>query len=66
MVGRRKLTLVSSNLIGVLIILSTQFVKQHVILDLVSAIILGEFIFGPVTNVYYDILALNMKKKMES
>ncbi|KYH28972.1 MULTISPECIES: phosphatase PAP2 family protein [Clostridium] len=66
MVARREIMLFSFNIIGILIILSTQFVKQHVILDLIAAIILGEFIFGPVINIYYDILALNMKKKMES
>jgi hypothetical protein len=34
------------NAIGVLIILSTVFVKQHVVIDIFSAIILAEVIYG--------------------
>jgi hypothetical protein len=33
-------------IIGILIILSTQFIKQHVILDIVSSIILVEIVFN--------------------
>lgn len=32
-------------IIGIFIILSTQFIKQHVILDLITAIVLGEIIY---------------------
>jgi membrane-associated phospholipid phosphatase len=39
-----------SNIIGILIIISTQFVKQHVILDLVFAMLLCEVIFRFVNN----------------
>ncbi|KOA21510.1 PAP2 superfamily protein [Clostridium homopropionicum DSM 5847] len=41
-----KLILKLVNIIGILIIISTQFVKQHVILDLLSGIILGETVFA--------------------
>jgi hypothetical protein len=34
--------------IGVLIILSTQFIKQHVLLDVLSAILLGEYVYRAV------------------
>jgi len=40
-----KLILKIVNIIGILIIISTQFVKQHVILDLLAGIILGETVF---------------------
>jgi membrane protein DedA with SNARE-associated domain len=40
---------------GGLIIISTQFVKQHVILDMIFAIILGEVIF-------YFVYKLNIEK----
>lgn len=63
------------NITGILIILSTLFVKQHVILDAISAILLVDIIFYFVTN--YDgekVLSwpkklyslLTMKKKLES
>lgn len=39
------------NIIGILIIISTQFVKQHVILDLIFAVLLCEVIFRFVSNV---------------
>ncbi|MGH4137513.1 phosphatase PAP2 family protein [Clostridium sp.] len=47
------------NIIGVLIIVSTQFIKQHVILDLVFAVILSEVIFRFINNIkkeHIDIL----------
>lgn len=40
-----KLILKLVNVIGILIIFSTQFVKQHVILDLLAGSILGETVF---------------------
>ena len=36
--------------LGTLIIMSTQFVKQHVILDLIFAILLGNIVFNIVNN----------------
>jgi hypothetical protein len=39
--------------IGILIILSTQFVKQHVIMDLVTAVILGEMIYKYIARRLY-------------
>lgn len=59
---------------GILIILATQFVKQHVILDVIVAIILCEviyrFIVGPVLErsflwIKKFCLWLTMKKKLE-
>lgn len=38
------------NIVGVLIIISTQFVKQHVVLDLIFALLLCEVIFRIVDN----------------
>ena len=38
------------NIIGILIIISTQFVKQHVVLDLIFAILLSEVIFRLVSK----------------
>ena len=38
------------NIIGILIIISTQFVKQHVVLDLVFAILLSEVVFRVVSS----------------
>lgn len=63
------------NIIGISIIISTQFVKQHVILDLISAIILGEILFAIAMVGYYreEIIwrkrqysSLMMKKKLEN
>jgi hypothetical protein len=59
--------------IGILIILATQFVKQHVILDLAIAIILGEviyrFIAEPVSKISFICIKklclwLNIGKKL--
>lgn len=66
---------VSVNIMGVLIILSTQFVKQHVVLDMVSAIIMNEIIFRIVTEIGEEgvkvwvkkiFSLLMMKKKLEN
>lgn len=43
--SKKKPVLILSNTIGILIILSTIFVKQHVILDVIASIVLGETIF---------------------
>lgn len=42
---KNKLNKIGINFIGIFIILSTQFVKQHVILDLISGIILAEILY---------------------
>ncbi|WP_066496295.1 phosphatase PAP2 family protein [Abyssisolibacter fermentans] len=64
-----------TNIIGILIILSTQFVKQHVILDLIFAILLGEIVYKIVEFLSNDggvilkkkiISLLTMKKKLEN
>ncbi|QGU94828.1 hypothetical protein GOM49_06705 [Clostridium bovifaecis] len=60
-VSKKKLILLSSNIIGALII-STQFVKQHVILDLIAAILLGELIFKTSIEGYYQVSLFTMKK----
>ena len=39
------------NIIGILIIISTQFVKQHVVLDLIFAMLLCEVIYRVVNNI---------------
>ena len=46
------------NIIGILIIISTQFVKQHVILDLIFAVLLCEVIFRFVSNVKKEDIAI--------
>ncbi len=43
---KNKLNSFIINSVGILIIISTQLIKQHVILDLIFAIILGEIIFN--------------------
>ena len=62
------------NIIGILIIISTQFVKQHVVLDLIFAMLLCEVIFRLVNNLgkarYYHmeketIFNLGYKKKIK-
>lgn len=61
-------------ILGILIIISTQFIKQHVLLDAIFAIILGEGIYNMIN--YYGLemikkcqqkksLLLMMKKKSE-
>lgn len=47
----RKSFKISVNVLGFLIIISTQFVKQHVIMDIFSAIFLCEVIFNSVVYV---------------
>ncbi|MCB2313119.1 phosphatase PAP2 family protein [Clostridium tagluense] len=53
------------NIIGILIIISTQFVKQHVILDLVFAILLSEVIFRFTNNAKREYIA-TMKNRLSS
>lgn len=65
-VSKKKFILLSSNIIGTLIILSTQFVKQHVILDLVAAMLLGELIFKASVEGYYQVSLFAMKNKLEN
>lgn len=45
-----------------LIILSTQFIKQHVILDLIFGILLGDGIYRVITNVNIERISLLIKK----
>lgn len=68
-------TRVIFNIIGVLIIISTQFVKQHVVLDLVFAVLLSEVIFRFINNIKkedIDILKnrlyiiYNLKRKLKN
>jgi len=49
------------NIIGLLIIVSTQFVKQHVLLDLVFAILLSEVIFRFVNSKKEIIIAMKSR-----
>ena len=49
-------------LISLLIILSTQFIKQHVILDLIFAILLAEGIYKAVDNFSLERCSLWIKK----
>ncbi|WP_291637879.1 phosphatase PAP2 family protein [Clostridium sp.] len=53
------------NIIGILIIISTQFVKQHVILDLIFAMLLSEIIFRFVNNAKKESITA-MKGKIAS
>lgn len=74
-VSKNKKIMILSNIIGISIILSTQFVKQHVILDLIFAIVLGEITFRLSIKGYCRgeelwtkrlFSLLTMKKKLES
>ncbi|MBC2579049.1 phosphatase PAP2 family protein [Clostridium sp. DJ247] len=47
---------------SMLIILSTQFIKQHVILDLIFAILLGDGIYRIITNINIERITLLIKK----
>jgi len=69
-----KLVLKIVNIIGILIIISTQFVKQHVILDLLAGMILGETAFAiSMLGIFREGILwkkkqfslLTMKKKLE-
>lgn len=53
------------NIIGILIIVSTQFVKQHVVLDLIFALLLCEVIFRFVNNVKKEHI-ITWKRKLSS
>lgn len=48
--------------IGVMIILSTQFIKQHVILDLAAAIFLGDFLYRIINLIKVEMRAIWDKK----
>lgn len=72
--SNKKITL-SVNIIGVSIILSTMFVKQHVVMDVIFAIVLGGIILKVVGTMCPDGVdvwikklcsALTMKKKLEN
>ncbi|WP_374048183.1 phosphatase PAP2 family protein [Clostridium sp. MB40-C1] len=63
------------NIVGILIILSTLFIKQHVIMDVIFAIVLGGIILKTVNVVFAEgvevwlkklFLLLTMKKKLEN
>ncbi|MCY6959094.1 phosphatase PAP2 family protein [Clostridium brassicae] len=72
--SNKKVT-ITVNIAGILIILSTLFIKQHVIMDVIFAIVLGGIILKTV-NVVFDegvevwlkklFLSLTMKKKLEN
>lgn len=47
----------------ILVMISTQFVKQHVVLDLVAAILLGEMAFKIVFKFSDEVLKIRKKKK---
>ena len=53
------------NIIGILIIISTQFIKQHVVLDLIFAMLLSEVIFRFINNYTKEDIA-KMKSKLSS
>ena len=53
------------NIIGILIIVSTQFVKQHVVLDLIFAMLLCEVIFRFVDNAKKEHI-ITWKRKLSS
>ena len=53
------------NIIGILIMISTQFVKQHVVLDLVFAILLSEVIFRVINSAKREHVII-MKSKLLS
>lgn len=69
----KKKSFLSINIIGILVILSTQFIKQHVLLDLVFAIILGEILYRIMEKIMHKesvrknkvLLWWTMKKKLE-
>ena len=50
-VDKSRIASVSIKLLAWTIIISTQFIKQHVILDAVGAIYLGEIIFNVMPNI---------------
>jgi hypothetical protein len=60
--GKNFLNLSSVYLTTVLIMLATQFIKQHVVLDLLSAIVLGSLIFDLVYSINPEALAVWLKR----
>jgi len=72
---RNKFTIMAIDIIGSLIILSTQFVKQHVILDLIAGIVMVEVVYrivvvvreiGALECIKKPFLLLTMKKKLDN
>jgi len=61
----KMVTSLSFNIIGILIIISTQFVKQHVVLDLVVAILLSEVVFRVISSDKKEHI-ITMKSKLLS
>ena len=57
------ITSIIFNIIGILIIISTQFVKQHVVLDLVFAMLLSEVIFRFINNAKKEVIT-TMKSRL--
>lgn len=55
-----------ANIVGVLIILSTIFIKQHVIMDVIFAILLGEIILTIVSGVFSEGVDVWLKKLYSS
>lgn len=54
------------NIIGWLIIISTQFVKQHVIMDLLAGLVLVEGVYKGIEYIFYNtnfIKRFDKKKK---
>lgn len=60
--GKNLLNISFVYLIAVLIMLATQFIKQHVILDLLSAVVLGSLIFDLVYYANPEVLGAWLKK----
>ncbi|MBU3144547.1 phosphatase PAP2 family protein [Clostridium sp. CF012] len=54
------------NIIGILIIISTQFVKQHVVLDLVFAMLLSEVIFRFINNAKKEDIVILFYKRYKN
>ncbi|MCY6369126.1 phosphatase PAP2 family protein [Clostridium ganghwense] len=61
----KKITL-PVNIIGILIILSTLFIKQHVVLDVIFAIVLGEIIVRVVSVMRMDDVDTWIKKQFST
>ncbi|HGG0418997.1 TPA: phosphatase PAP2 family protein, partial [Clostridium sporogenes] len=59
-VENNRITNIIVTILGILIILSTEFIKQHVLFDIIFAIILGEGIYNMIN--YYG---LEMIKKCQ-
>lgn len=55
-------TKIFMTVLGIMIILSTQFIKQHVILDLVAALFLGSFLYKTINLINMEMRAIWDKK----